>query len=282
LRDLVLFVAQFKHVCTHLLQRKPFVYRRHGTLSLHFDFRATQSEMRCHAPDELIVPYTRIMMGFLLFKPQPQKIVMIGLGGGSLPKYCHAKLPEACIVVAEINPDVVALRDLFRIPPDEERFQVLCEDGAALVRKVSNCVDVLLVDGFDLNGQSAQLCTRRFYEDCYRSLAPEGLIVINLSIDDPNLARSVARLRRSFENAVLVESEDGTNKVVFAGKGTGFDLPHEQLRARLGQLERNHSVGLRATFERIRFKQYLSRSINAARKFAEQARDDDDELAHLP
>jgi spermidine synthase len=218
-RDLVLVVAQFKHVCASLLRRKPFVYRRRGTLSLHFNLWAIQSEMRCHAPDELVVPYTRTMMGFLLFKPQPRKMVMIGLGGGSVAKYCYAKLPEASIVVAEINPEVMALRDVFRIPPDEERFQVLCEDGAALVGRLADCVDVLLVDGFDLHGQAAQLCTEGFYEDCYRSLSPEGLIVINLSIDDPDLGQSYARLRRSFANAVLVESPDGANKVAFAGKG---------------------------------------------------------------
>ncbi len=163
------------------------------------------------------------------------------------------------------------------VTADEERFQVLCEDGAALVRKISDC-DVLLVDGFDLHGQSAQLCTQRFYEECYRSLAPEGLIVINLSIDDPNLAQSHTRLRRSFANVVLVESPDGTNKVVFAGKGTGFDLPHEELRARLGRLERRHSVGLRDTYERIRFKQCLSRSTSTQLKLAEQAREADHKL----
>jgi spermidine synthase len=162
----------------------------------------------------------------------------------------------------------VALRDLFRIPPNEERFQVLCEDGAALLGQFSDCVDVLLVDGFDLHGQSAQLCTQRFYEDCYRSLAPEGLIVINLSIDDPNLEQSHARLRRSFANAVLVGSPDGTNKVAFAGKGAAFDLTYEQLHARLGRLERHHSVGLRDTFEHIRFRLSLSRGANGFRQRA--------------
>jgi len=281
-RDLVLFVAQLKSLCVNLLRRKPFVYRRRGTLSLHFNLRATQSEMRCHVPNELIVPYTRTMMGFLLFKPQPQKIVIIGLGGGSLAKYCYAKLPEASIVVAEINPEVMALRDLFRIPRNEERFQVLCEDGAALVGKLVDCVDVLLVDGFDLHGQAAELCTQRFYEDSYRSLTPEGLIVINLSIDDPNLEQSHARLRRCFANSVLVESPDGTNKVVFAGKGAAFDLPHEQLRAQLGGLEQHHPVDLRETFERIRFRQSLSHSTSALRKLAEAAREAGDKLAHLP
>jgi spermidine synthase len=258
-----MFFPQFQDVSVRFLQRKPFVYRRHGTLSLHFDFMATQSEMRCDAPDELVVPYTRTMMGFLLFKPTPEKIVMIGLGGGSIPKYCRAKIPAASVVVTEINPDVVALRDLFCVPRDDERFQVLCEDGASFVRNAFNCVDVLLVDGFDLNGQSAQLCTQHFYDDCYRSLAPEGIVVINFAVEDPHLERSVARIRRSFENVVVVESEDCTNRVAFASKGTETGLPFEQLCARLGGLEGHHPVGLRDTLHRIRYEQYPSHAVTS-------------------
>jgi len=258
-----MFVAQFQDVSARFLQRKPFVYRRHGTLSLHFDFLATQSEMRCDAPDELVVPYTRTMMGFLLFEPTPEKIVMIGLGGGSIAKYCRAKIPEASVVVTEINPDVVALRDLFCVPQDDERFQVLCEDGACFVRNACNCVDVLLVDGFDLNGQSAQLCTQHFYDDCYRCLSPGGVVVVNLAVEDPHLERSIVRIRRSFENVVVVESEDGTNRVAFAGKGTQMGLPFERLCARLGELEGHHAVGLRDTLHRIRYEQYLSHAVTS-------------------
>jgi spermidine synthase len=242
------------------LARRPFACRRHGMLCLHFDYRATQSEMVCDAPDELIVPYTQTMMGFLLFKPRPETIVMIGLGGGSISKYCYAKIPAASVLTVEIDPDVVALRDLFCLPGDDERFRVLCEDGAAFVRNAANCADVLLVDGFDMNGQSAQLCTQAFYDDCRRCLAPDGILVVNLTVEDPHVARSVLRIRHSFENAVVVESLDCCNRVVFAGKGTAMDLPHPQLCARLGELERTHSVGLRDTLQRIRWEQYSSSS----------------------
>jgi spermidine synthase len=180
------------------------------------------------------------------------------LGGGSLPKYCHAKLPQTSVVVTEINPEVIALRNLFCVPPDSERFRVLCEDGALFVRNASNSADVLLVDGFDLNGQSAQLCTQAFYDDCYVSLAPEGMIVINLAAEDPNLERSIARIRRRFQNAVVVDSEDYTNRVVFASKGQRFDLPFEQLCARLPALELLHPIGLRDTLQLIRFELYES------------------------
>lgn len=229
-------------------------------LSLHFDYLATQSEMRCDVPEELVVPYTQTMMGFLLFKPRPAKIVMIGLGGGSIAKYCYAKIPEASVLTVEIDPDVVAFRDLFRVPRDNERFRVLCEDGAVFVRNAANAVDVLLVDGFDMNGQSAQLCTQAFYDDCYRSLAPDGMLVVNFPVEDPHIGRSFARVGRCFGNTVVVESPDCCNRVVFASRGTALNLPHPQLCARLAELEQIHAVGLRDTLQRIRCEQYLSSS----------------------
>lgn len=245
---------------TCLLQQKPSVYRKHDTVSLHFDLMSVQSEMRRDAPDDLVLPYTQTMMGFLLFKPKPRRIAIIGLGGGSLPKYCYAKLPAAAILVTEINPDVIALRDVFCIPRDSERFQVRCEDGADFVRNASIPFDVLLVDGFDLNGQSPQLCSQHFYDECYRSLSPGGVMVVNLAVEDSFLARSVARIRRSFEQTVVVDSEDYTNRIAFACKGVALSLPHEQLCARLGRLERQHRVGLRDTLQRIRYEQYKFRS----------------------
>jgi len=258
MNDPVPLPHQSKDLCSHHLQQKPFVHRKHDTVALHFDPIAVQSEMRRDAPDELVLPYTQTMMGFLLFKPEPQRIALIGLGGGSLPKYCYAKLRGASILVTEINPDVIALRDVFCIPRDDERFQVRCEDGADFVRNASISFEVLLVDGYDLNGQSPQLCSQRFYEDCYQRLAPGGVMVVNLTVEDPARALSVARIRSSFEQTVVVDSEDYSNRIAFACKGATLSLPHEQLCARLGWLERHHQIGLRDTLQRIRHEQYKS------------------------
>ncbi len=236
---------------------RPLVCSEDGTLSLHFGSSAVQSEMRCEAPDELIVPYTRTMMGFLLFKPRPARIAMVGLGGGSLAKYCYARLPEASMVVAEINPYVVALRQVFRIPSDDGRFRVVGADGASFVRNELRGFDVLLVDGFDARGQSPQLCTQEFYDDCRQSVGSEGLVVVNLLPEDPYLGRSLARLRRTFETTVCVESQDYANRVVFASS-SALNPPLDVLCARLESLERIHRLDLRDTLARVRLEQFTS------------------------
>jgi spermidine synthase len=223
-------------------------------LSLHFDSSATQSEMRWDAPDDLVLGYTRTMMGFLLFKPNPESIAMIGLGGGSIAKHCYAKLPDTSIAVAEINAEVIAWRDEFCVPRDDERFQVLCQDGADFVRHAPGPFDVLIVDGYVPAGPAPQLCTQRFYDECYRKLAPGGVMVVNLAffLNAPH-DKSIARIRRSFANTVVVvQSEEPGNRIVFARKGNTIEPSDGELSTRLEHLEMHHAVDLQRTLRCIR------------------------------
>lgn len=196
----------------------PFIYEEGETVTLHFRIGSVQSQMREDAPDHLVLSYTRTMMAFPLFNGYPQHLAMIGLGGGSMAKWCYRHLPHTDITVVEINPYVIALRDRFCIPQDDRRFRVRCEDGADYVARASKQVDVLIVDGFDIDGQPPELCSQNFYDNCYRSLTASGLMVVNLCCagDRANLAR----IRKSFDDRILVVTpHDGSNKIVFACKG---------------------------------------------------------------
>jgi len=177
---LTMYLARFNDLVALAAAGKPFIYKKRHSVSLLFDISAVQSEMSLDAPDQLLLGYTLTMMGFLLFNPAPEKIAMIGLGGGSMPKYCYRHLPLTSTVVVENDRDVIALRDQFLIPQDDARFHVYCDDGAGFVRRMKNQFDVLLVDGFDRKGQPPQLCSKTFYDDCYGALAQNGILVVNL------------------------------------------------------------------------------------------------------
>lgn len=199
---------------------KPFVYESLTSKALHFSISAIQSRMKLRDPYALDLEYTRTMMGYLLFHPEPRQIVMIGLGGGSLAKFCHRHLPEASIEVVEINPHVIALRDEFHVPPDDGRFRVVHADGATFVRCRASRPDVLMLDGFDTEGQPARLSSQRFYDDCHDMLQPDGILVVNLHYGHQHRDTYLARIRRSFDDAVLlVDDGELSNSIVFACKG---------------------------------------------------------------
>lgn len=199
---------------------KPFVYQTLTTKALHFSISEIQSRMQTQRPDALDLDYTRTMMAALLFNSRPDTLAMIGLGGGSLAKFCYRHLPHTRIKVVEINPHVIALRNEFQVPADDDRFKVRRGDGADFVRFPPYKVDMLMVDGFDSDGQPPALCSQRFYDNCHEALQPDGLLVVNLHSGHRHFDSYVSRIERSFGNEVLVVPDsDCSNSIVFACKG---------------------------------------------------------------
>jgi spermidine synthase len=94
----------------------PTVQQEDDMLILHFESDYIQSQMVVNEPDFLALAYTRTMMAFEIFAPKPREIALIGLGGGSIAKWCYRHHPDTKLTVVEINPHVIAVRDMFRIP----------------------------------------------------------------------------------------------------------------------------------------------------------------------
>lgn len=123
-----------------------YISEKFGVRSLHIGSDTIQSAMRITRPNELEISYTRSMMAFLLFNPDPREVLMMGLGGGSLAKFIYHRLPQARTTAVEINPRVVAVaRQFFNVPPDDERLQVKVGDGAAYLDNDSLRADVIQI-----------------------------------------------------------------------------------------------------------------------------------------
>ncbi|ARP96546.1 fused MFS/spermidine synthase [Bordetella genomosp. 13] len=207
---------------------RPELRRTRDALTLQFaGSAAVQSSMSLLNPYALELDYTRLMMGFLLFDSAPRRMLMIGLGGGSLAKFCHRYLPGTSIDVVEIDPEVIALRDAFHVPPDDGRFRVIAADGRLYLqepRAGADLADVLLVDAYDGRGMPPALCERAFFEDCRTAMSSEGILVVNLHFESATYPVCLAHLREVFGASLFeVVDDDMTNSIVFARKGEPFD-----------------------------------------------------------
>lgn len=183
----------------------------------------TQSEMRLDDPYALVNEYTRKMMGFLAFQPRPERVLVIGLGGGSLVKYCHRHLPSTQITAIEIDPDVLALRSQFFVPPDDERLRIIQADGADHIAQMvdqGERTNAILVDAYSHKGIATAVVKRSFLENAKRSLCANGVFVMNLVAESADANRHVAIIRQVFGESVVVipMREGGSNMVVFAGQ----------------------------------------------------------------
>jgi spermidine synthase len=180
-----------------------YISEKFGVRSLHIGSDTIQSAMRIARPNDLEVAYTRSMMAFLLFNPDPREVLMIGLGGGSLAKFIYHKLPGAHTVAVEVNPRVVEIaRQFFHVPADNERLRVTVGDGAAYMEKTDLDADVIILDGYDAEAQVEALSTLAFYRNCARALNDSGILVVNLWGGDRNFKSCVERMSEAFDRRV--------------------------------------------------------------------------------
>lgn len=214
---------------------------------LHLGSLAIQSAMRVNRPWDLELAYTRAMMGFLMFNPMPQDVLMIGLGGGSLAKFIRKQRPQARITAVEIDPRVIAAaRAHFELPPDDDTLRVVEADGALYVRQHPGSADVILLDGFDAGNQVTALATQTFYAACRRVLKPGGILVVNLWGRDSEFAEYFARLTRAFDGEVgWISVQNKTNVIVFAFAEPGAQARLDAARPQLADLSKRYGLDLR-------------------------------------
>jgi spermidine synthase len=218
---------------------KPFVVDNGPRRFLHFDFGAIQSVMELSNPVRLALAYTRKMMAFLLFNRTPKRILLLGLGGGSLAKFCYANLPAASLTAIEVNQDVIALRDEFAVPADDHRFRVINADGAAYLSTQTPLKDVILADACDRTGIAAELGSVEFYRKARSRLSARGVFVANICGDKDSVAAQLAKLRDAFDDELLsLQVQTDGNIIVFGFKKRRPDLHWERIEAGAPELKR--------------------------------------------
>jgi spermidine synthase len=156
-------------------------------------------------------------------------------------------------VAIEINPEVIALREQFQIPPDDERLEIVCADGAEYVANQNARPDVILVDGFLADGMPVQLGTADFYAACHARLADTGVLVANFLESDPDIPLYLEEVSAVFGKSMSISlSEDSANYTLFAWKGA-HKLPSlDALMVRARILETAHPLNLTVAARRLK------------------------------
>ncbi|MBW8329667.1 MAG: spermidine synthase [Thiobacillus sp.] len=231
---------------------KPFIIEDERTRRLYFSLGYIQSSMRLDDPFALEFAYTRKMMAFLLFVQDPAHVLMVGLGGGSLAKFCYRHLPHAQLSVVEVNPDVIALREAFGVP-DDPRLVIIQADAAEYLPAAEGDADVLLLDGFDSEGIAPAFLNRGFYRAARRRLRPGGLLVTNFAGPRKYWSRHLTLLNEAFEGRVQVGTvPGGDNHIAFAFADAGCALDWEQLEERAAVLAGRFPLDFAAIIHSLR------------------------------
>jgi spermidine synthase len=213
-----------------------------GLRSLHIGGVAIQSAMRLDDPYALALDYTRCMMAFLLFHPQPREALMIGLGGGSLAKFLHRELRSLRMRVVEIDSRVIAAaRTHFHVPPDDARLKVELGCGADALAP-EGC-DLLIVDGFVDESLPDALASPPFFDAAWMALTDPGVLVMNVMDSDPRFDEVLRHVEHAFAGAVLcMPALRDPNVIVIALKGAPPRISWRALRERAAALEGQYGL----------------------------------------
>ncbi len=215
------------------LYRDILVYESDGQRCMKFGIHdaGRQSCISLSNPDRLVFDYTRMLLGALYINPNPRRILVIGLGGGSVPGALQALLPDASIDCVEIDPAVAEVAAaFFRFQP-AKNTKVHFQDGRVFVKRAAQKqakYDLIILDAFDHMYVPEHLLTKEFLREVRALLSAQGVVAAN-----------------TFSSSRLYDSESATYSSVF---GQFFNLKsgNRVILATTGSLPTRESLGRNA------------------------------------
>jgi len=219
-----------------------------GLRSLYFEpGGARQSAAMPGDAEHLELAYTRYALAGLALCDSPRRILVVGLGGGTLPRFLHWYYPEAMIDAVEIDPEVadVAKRYFgFRADP---RMRVHIGDGRTFVESIRRpSYDVIFLDAYGPDSVPPHLSTQEFLQSVRHALLPGGVAVANVwrRARNPLYDAMVRTYEEVFDSLFIVNVEGGVNAILLA-------LPRARRlsRSALAQRARQISAAKRFRFD---------------------------------
>ncbi|WP_230987882.1 spermine synthase [Bathymodiolus japonicus methanotrophic gill symbiont] len=219
-----------------------------GVRALHFGTDPRQSSMLLSAPNELHSKYVRAMMVWLLFKQQPDSVLMVGVGGGSLSKYLLYHFPQCQIKAVELRQAIIKIAQRFFALPLDPRLKVKISEGARYIKRQSEnqseLHDLIIIDAFNEVDMADTMQGINLFSACKQLLTDEGLLVINLWGTSKELFKQISwEMDVVFQGKVLFLPVRGRGNIIaiaFAGGGDQYSMRALKLRARL--LEEQYQI----------------------------------------
>jgi spermidine synthase len=210
------FVEQYDTIYNSLtVERKGDIVelraRARGTYAL-------ESAVDLTDPLKLVVPYTKSLYAGLFIRPNPQKVLMIGLGGAGFHRLFTASFPEALLQTVELDPKVFELcRTRLAFQPTA-KTPVAVMDGRMFVKRDRETWDWIILDAFRGGFVPPHLKTEEFYRECAARLSDTGVFISNLHATTQLYYSDLKTLQAVFPQVILFETAGRGNVIALAVK----------------------------------------------------------------
>jgi spermidine synthase len=167
------------------LYREVLVYETGSVRCMCFTRHCRVGRQSCmdeRQPDRIVMSYPQMMLGALYVQPAPRTVLIIGLGGGTLPRALAQILPQTRMEVVEIDPAVVRVAKRYFDFDSGDRISVAETDGRVYVKRAlreGRRYDLIMLDAFDHEYIPEHLLTEEFLREVQSLLAPGGVLAAN-------------------------------------------------------------------------------------------------------
>lgn len=197
-------------------------------------------------PTFLGFAYTKVAFAGLALAEDVKRIMIVGLGGGTMPMFLRHYYPNAAIDVVDIDPDVVKVaREYFGFREDAN-LRAHVGDGRKFVESAREQYDVIFLDAFGTRNVPPHLTTIEFLRAVKRSVRPNGVVIGNIwgRASNPLYDSMVRTYQEVFEELYILDVPGTTNKIMLS-------LPRRQAldRAQFVRLARTLGTGKGFAFD---------------------------------
>jgi spermidine synthase len=213
-----------------------YVNKRRNELTMSFQLKGwdyTESVANLADPDDLPLRYTQVMTIAALYPETPKRILMLGLGGGTLSTYLGRFMPEAYIDVVDIDRRVIETAKTYFGLRESEHVRYLDGDGRVFLNRHKELYDLILLDAYRGGFVPFHLLTREFYELVKQRLAPGGAVASNVHDGTKLYHSTVKTLGQVFPSVDLYPTRQGEVIAV----GTVWTPEQEMLAHRAAALQ---------------------------------------------
>jgi len=208
---------------------------------LRFGDGAGQFNQSCRLrarPAHLAFDYTRAMVAtLLLWDPPPSRVLLIGVGGGSIASALATVRPEMTLDAVDIDEAVLRIAETFfglRPGPNLRLHAADGRDFVAAARAREEWFDAVLLDAFDADGIPPALFTEAFLREIRALLSPAGVFLANTFSGSPSAAQELAAATSAFGRVYSVRQGKGAgNRLIVAASSPERLLSVAALRAAL-------------------------------------------------
>ena len=170
-------------------------------------------------PVELVFPYAKMTLSSLLVQNEPKRMLIVGLGGGTLPDTYSRLFPDTEIVISEIDDAVFRVaREYFGFE-ETHKIKVDVGDARVFIKRAGlrgEKFDLVILDAFNGEYIPEHLMTVEFLEEVKKLLPDDGMVVSNTFSTSRLYAAESNTYRAVFGDFYNIRQAGTGNRVIVA------------------------------------------------------------------